>query len=404
MRILKYIFLLLLLASFGLAVFIATQKGDFDVTRSKVINVSDSIAFEYVNDLKNLKSYNTWSKPELNPNYKFSKKTTGIGSNSFWKDADNQGNIKTIATKENKSISQKMTFAGYDSEINWKFKDTIGGTKITYRTKGILPFGLKVYTFVNGGADKVIGNKFMKSLAQLDKSIHTVVPEKIIPETIEKPVVEDIYNINVDGLVTKISNYYAYIPINSKISNIDKNFKILVPKIEKFLIKNSIVKTGKPFIIYKTYQIENDFSNFWVCIPVNKEYLINNDSEIMMGKSPSYQALKTTLKGNSSHIEETYGTIEGYIKENSMVKDTIPFIELYNKSALDTKDANQWITKVYIPITNKKAVAKTLSVKKKIKSNSVKLYPDTPTTSTSEQPKSEAPKKQEEVPNYEGDN
>ncbi len=404
MRILKYIFLLLLLASFGLVVFIATQKGNFDVTRSKVINVSDSTAYEFVNDLKNLKSYNTWSKPELNPNYKFSEKTTEIGSNSFWKDYDNQGKIKIIAAKKNKSISQKMTFAGHDSEIHWKFKDTVGGTKITYRTKGVLPFGLKVYTFVNGGAEKVIGNKFSKSLDQIDKSIKIVIPEKILPDTIQKQIVEDIYAVTIDGPVTKISNFYAYIPINSKISNIEKNFKILVPKIEKFLIKNNIVKTGKPFISYKSYQIENDFTNFWVCIPLNKEYLINNESEIMIGKSPSYQALKTTLKGNTSHIEEAYGDIENHIKKNLFVKDTLPTIELYNKSALDVKNSNQWITTVYIPISNKKTVPKTISVKKKIKSNTVQLYPDSPSTSTSEIPKPETPKKQEEVPNYEGDN
>jgi hypothetical protein len=404
MRILKYIFLLVLLAAFALAVFIATQKGDFDVTRSKVVNVSDSTAYHYIKDLKNWKSYNSWSKPELNPSYKFSKKTTEIGSTLYWKDSDNEGNIKNVESKNNKSISQKMTFKGYDSQINWKFKDTVGGTKITYRTKGVLPFGLKVYTYVNGGADKVIGNKFTKSLAQIDKSIHIFIPEKVVPETIEKPVVEDIYNITIDGLVTKISNFYAYYPINSKISNIDKNFKILVPKIEKFLIKNSIVKTGKPFIIYKSYQIENDFANFWVCIPVNKEYLINNDSEIMMGKSASYQALKTTLKGNSSHIEETYGTIESHIYQNQMVKDTIPIIELYNKSVLDTKDSNEWITTIYTPVSSKKAVAKMPLIKKKIKSNTVKLYPDAPSSSNSEQPKPETPKKQEEVPNYEGDN
>ncbi len=404
MRILKYIFFLLLLASFALAVFIATQKGDFDVSRSKVIKVSDSTAFTFVNDLKNWKTYTTWSKPELNPIYKFSKKTAGIGSSLYWKDNDNEGNVKIISDAKYKSISQKMIFEGYDSEINWKFKDTLGGTKITYQTKGIMPFGLKVYTFLNGGADKVIGNKFSKSLAQIDKKIHVVVPKKILPDTIETPVIEDNYTIVVDGMVTKISNFYAYIPINSKITNIDKNFKILVLKIYKFLTKNNIVKTGKPFIIYNSYNIEQDFSNFSVCIPIDKEYLINNDSEIMMGKSPSYQALKTTLTGNSTHIEETYGTIESYLLQNRIAKDTLPFIELYNKSSIEIKDPNQWITTIYMQVSPKKLILKPKTVlKKKPKSTTVKLYPDTP-TSTADQPKPEAPKKEEEVPNYEGDN
>ncbi len=404
MRILKYFFLLFLLASFGLSVFVATQKGDFDVSKSKVINVSLPTAYGYIGNHKNLQFYNAWSKPELKAVYKLSKNTAGVGSFVSWKDSDNEAKLKTIEVTDNKRILQKMTFEGYDSTINWIFKDTIGGTKITYQAKGVLPFGLKVYTFINGGANKVIGNKFEKSLAQIDASIKIAKPQITKPSTSQKPITADNYDIIVNGLVTKISNYYAYYPINSKISNIDKNFNILVPKIEKFLIKNNIVKTGKPFIIYKSYDVVADFSNFWICIPVNKEYLINNDSEILMGKSDSYQALKTTLKGNTTHIEEAYGMIETHISENRLLKDTLSVLELYTKSSLDTKDFNKWITTVYIPISSKKATVKPASIaKKKINSNTVKLYPDTQTP-VSEQPKSEIPKKVEEVPNYEGDN
>jgi hypothetical protein len=40
---------------------------------------------------------------------------------------------------------------------NWKFKDTVGGTKVTWRSKGKMDFMFKIYSALNGGVDKIIG-------------------------------------------------------------------------------------------------------------------------------------------------------------------------------------------------------------------------------------------------------
>ena len=37
-----------------------------------------------------------------------------------------------------------MNYNGTTSEVFWRFKDTIGGTKVTWRTKGNLSFALKI--------------------------------------------------------------------------------------------------------------------------------------------------------------------------------------------------------------------------------------------------------------------
>ena len=53
MRILKYIFLLILLALVGITVYVATQKGDFEVSKSSFLKTQRSTVFDYVNDYKN---------------------------------------------------------------------------------------------------------------------------------------------------------------------------------------------------------------------------------------------------------------------------------------------------------------------------------------------------------------
>ena len=53
MRIVKYLFLLFLLSLVALSIFIATQKGEFRVEKSMIINSQKSTAFSYANELKN---------------------------------------------------------------------------------------------------------------------------------------------------------------------------------------------------------------------------------------------------------------------------------------------------------------------------------------------------------------
>ena len=50
MRILKYLFLLLLLFFIGLTVFVTTQKGEYEVICSKVIKTPKPTVYNYLNE------------------------------------------------------------------------------------------------------------------------------------------------------------------------------------------------------------------------------------------------------------------------------------------------------------------------------------------------------------------
>ena len=171
MKILKYIFLLILLAFFALSVFIATQKGDFEVERSKIIKSPKSTVFNYVNDYRNWENFGSWKIDDPKMQFIYPANTIGKGGSYSWNGTDGSGKIKTVALIDNQSIAQKMDYSGSLSEVNWTFKDTIGGTKVTWRSKGTMNFGFKIYTIFQGGADKVIGSMYERSLANLDKSL-----------------------------------------------------------------------------------------------------------------------------------------------------------------------------------------------------------------------------------------
>lgn len=66
MRIVKYIFLLLLLAAIAVSVYIGTQSSDFDIQRSKVIAIDQQALFNYVDEYKNWEDWGPWQK-KTNP-------------------------------------------------------------------------------------------------------------------------------------------------------------------------------------------------------------------------------------------------------------------------------------------------------------------------------------------------
>ena len=215
MKILKYIFLLLLLSFISFSVFIATQKGTFHVVKSSLIHASKVNTFNYVNDFQNWEDFMNLGTNESVRN-SFTKNSIGKGAKYSWEGTEENGSVQTFLVKENDSISQKMDIDGSEFHLTWIFKDTIGGTKVTMKSKGEMSFSYKIYTALHGGASKIIGNLFGKSLANLDRNLNYEI---------------NTYTIKIGGLVRKLSSPYLKQTFTCKISAVAKNSKIVFPKL-----------------------------------------------------------------------------------------------------------------------------------------------------------------------------
>ena len=149
MRIIKYLLLLFLLSLVGITVYVATQKGDFEVSKSSIIKTPRNTVFDYVNDYKNWETFGSWMDKENNIKFEYPSKTMGSGGYCSWESNSVDGNIKTYFVKENDSIFQKANFNSTKSDIYWTFKDTTGGTKVTVHSKGKMDVLTKIKTFFN---------------------------------------------------------------------------------------------------------------------------------------------------------------------------------------------------------------------------------------------------------------
>jgi len=335
MRIIKYLFLLLLLSLVALSIFIATQKGVFTVERSKIINSQKSSLFNYANDLKNWKEWNSLAVEDSLLNIVYSNNTIGKGSFCSWDGKEGAGELKTINVKQDDSILQTMDINGNIADISMSFKDTLGKTKVTWKAKGKMSFTFKILSVFNGGANKLFGSIFEKSLANLDKKLDYEI---------------NTYNVKVNGVVKKLEAFYLAQTFTSEFSNVSKNTSIVFSKITTFCNNNNITIKGKPFVIFHTYDTTNKLTKISICIPIKDPIFITEGSEISSDTLPSFEAVKTTLTGDYSHTQKALDKTLEYLKTNNIKTDpSFSRLELYSIGKNEINSPSKWKTEIYFP-------------------------------------------------------
>ena len=336
MRILKYIFLLILLALVGITVYVATQKGDFEVTKSSIVKTQRSTVFDYVNDYKNWETFGSWMQKDSNIKFNYDAKTIGAGAKCSFENGSDDGDIKTFFVKENDSLAQKANFNGTTATISWTFKDTIGGTKVTVHCKGKMDIITKITTFFKGGVTSIIDDICEKSLRNLDKTLNYEMKT---------------YSIKVNGIVQRPSGFCLKKTVSSHIKSVSKNTKIMIQNMVRFFKKNKIAMAGKPFVMYDRYDVVNDFATISVCIPVRNQISISPGSDVTSGEIIAFTCLKTTLTGDYSHSKEAWVKAKKYITDNGLKENFAgSYTEAYVKTIDDIKQPSKWITEIYIPI------------------------------------------------------
>ncbi|AWA30718.1 transcriptional regulator [Flavobacterium magnum] len=332
MRILKYIFLLILLAVIAVTVFVATQKSEFEVTRSVVINVPRGIVYNYVNDYRNWEDWGSWKEGDASMKFSYAENTVGTGASYSW-DGSSDGKMTTVFAKQNDSIAQKAIVSDHQYNAYITFKDTAGGTKVTWKAKGSVDFMTKVNATFSGGADKLMGDLFEQSLYNLNKTITREI---------------NTFDVKVDGIVKQPGGFYVKKRIVCLKSEMLGQLHQQLPKIIQFFKKTNMQMNGKPFVIFDN--ADSDTVRFSVCGPLKEEIFVSKESDITVQFLDPFSALKTTLTGDYSHREAARSKGLSHFNENKMERGSSREIEIYEISALDNRHPSKWKTAFLIPV------------------------------------------------------
>ncbi|WP_452222947.1 SRPBCC family protein [Lacinutrix chionoecetis] len=339
MKALKYIFFLILIAIIALAIYIAVQPSEFNVTRTRTINAPAAVIYNEVNDFKNWESWSSWA--EKNPDMKITlpEQTVGEGAMYTWEDEDGVGTMKTVETNTNKSIDQMMQFGDFPpSNVSWKFKPNAdGSTDVTWDIAGKdLPFGFKAYTAFMGGMEKQIGPEYERSLEKLDS---------IVISDMKK------YSIVVDKETTQHSGgFYIYNTTATTFEDFQTKMASMLPEVITYAQNNNITMAGAPFILYHKWDEENNAVMFSCCVPTTAR-VITTGSTILTGKLEPFKAVKTTLTGDYDNLKEAWETAMKTIAESGLEQDENgPTLEAYLNSPMNTPNPADLKTEIFIAV------------------------------------------------------
>lgn len=319
MRILKYILLLLLLLSVAFVVFVATQKADYKIVRSKEIKIAPDVVFTFVSDSSSNQDWSPWKSEEAS--------------------------FKNIKITPNDSLIQNITISEIKNESLMRFQKTKNGVLITWEMKGNLDFNLKLLSVLQGGVENVLGDKLEEGL-----------------ENIDTYLVKELktFNIKINGLVTKhMTNYIQQIDTCTT-ADFHKVSKSMLQNMISFVKKNDIEILGLPFITYESISTNDNEIIFAMCVPVEEEILTTPGSEISGGHFDEFLAVKTTLTGDYTHRKEAWNKARNYVRKNKLAEDSFngKFIEVYKVSLPKERKPSKWVTELYVPVKKKVSAPK----------------------------------------------
>ena len=338
MKILKYIFLLLLLCGIAGFVFIATQPGEYTITKSKEISASKDVVFNFVDD------YTNWHLWNIAIDTASSKELLSEDLKSYTISNENESTTyETLQKQVSDSISQKLTQNNLTYNLVWKFKSTSKGTLISCEMKGTMSLKQKIFSVLQGGAQNYLGDDIQKNLQNIDKYLTSQLNK---------------FNIKIYGLVTNEGTLFIKQVDSSSTKEFNAVSKTKIPQLIKFAKENHINYTETPFTLIDYWDTSNNKTKFSICLPVKEEIITSEGSDVLGGELFAFRAVKVTLTGDYSHIRKAWDEGFKYIERNKLIEDKKgSYIETYKVFSPNEKEPSKWVTDIYIPIVTQ-AVAK----------------------------------------------
>ena len=338
MKALKYLLFLLLIFIIGMAIYIAVQPNNFEVTRTRNIKAPAPVLYNNVIDFKNWEAWSSWAEADPNMKIKLPEQTKGVNGSYSWEDKDGIGTMKTVNTVPNTTIQQRMQFADFpSSDVTWSFKQKEdGSTDAIWTISGKdLPFKFKAFSILMGGMEQQIAPHYERSLEKLDSI--AVASMKV-------------YNVVVNGITQHGGGYYIYNTASCKISDLTNKMQELMPTVNIYAQNNNIIMAGAPFTIYHKWDVENDAVMFSCCIPTT-EKIITSEPDILTGQLKPFKAVKITLNGDYSNLEKAWEKASKYIADNNLEEiDDSSALEVYQNNPKSTPNPADLITEIYIAV------------------------------------------------------
>lgn len=339
MKLLKYIFFLILIIIIGGSLYLATKNGDYDISRERIIKAPSEVIFNNVNDYKNWAKWGPWYEMDSTITTTYPENTIGKDASYSWKDASGGGSMKTIEVDNNKSLLQEIAFntplGESKSNISWNFNKVDEGTEVTWGMKGTHNFMDKAYFLISGtNFENMMNDMFDRGLELLDLNIQS---------DLEK------HSVEIKGIIDHGGGYYLYQSTACKQDQIGAKMGTMFNSVIKYMADNNIEASGKPFSLTHKWDEVNKTTVFSTCVPVNERIITNGD--VLTGYLKPQKCFKAIALGDYKFLEESWNAVfKAMEEENIIFIETVEPFEVYVVSTHEEPNPSKWVTDIYVPI------------------------------------------------------
>ncbi len=342
MKILKYLFFLLLIVIIAGAIYVATKDGNYQVEESAIINAPVPVVFNEVNNFKNWEQWGPWMDDSDDLIINYPENTTGQGASYSWKSEElGDGSIRNTKVIPNSTIDQilifKSTYGESKSDGYWNFEEVEDGTKVTWGIIGEQDFMEKLaFTFMDKSFSAMVKPMFAEGLEKL---------KKITLEKMYK------YAVNVDGVTTHGGGFYMYATTATKISQVQTKMQQMFADVSLYMEQNNITAMGNPFILYNQWDEQNNSAIYSAGVFTPSLVITPLESSVLNGMMPVQKVLKTTLTGDYKYLKQAWESAYKYAEENNLpIATETPAFEVYVTDSKESPNPANWVTEIYIPL------------------------------------------------------
>ena len=348
MKAFKYLLLLLLVIIVACAVYFGAQDGKYSVTRSRDIPAPAPVVFEQIDNLSNWENWGPWMDLDPAMEIQYNEKPSGIGAAYQWKSDDpnvGNGRMTTTLVTPNQSVDQEIFFevpivGESKSDIRWDLEPLENNaTRVSWTMSGENDLLSKVMIALSGeDMESSIGEMLEQGLENLEATTQQVMAA---------------YSVNVDGYSNRPGQYYLYMSTSTTRAGFQNNLAQMYGALSQYVASNNLRTQGMPMAFYEKFDPANDAIIFSAALPTSERIETPLGTNILSGYAPEHRAVKVTLRGNYSHLNEAWDTAMQYVTENNLTQletTDIPPYEIYVTDPGVRPNPADWVTELYIPV------------------------------------------------------
>ncbi|GAK77607.1 SRPBCC family protein [Nonlabens ulvanivorans] len=339
MKVLKYLFLFILVIIIGAAVYFSLQDGTYYITEKKIIKAPPEMIYEEISDFKNWNHWNPWTNSTEVTNT-LGDITTGINGNYSFKDEYGNGSMTITALEPNKSVESEMEYhtsiSDSKSVVTMTLNPVPEGTEVVWNIKGEDGLKNKVMNFILGlDLEEEIRPMYKKGLNNIEEYLLVEMKK---------------YEISNPGLVDYGGGYILYQTTSTSMDKFSGEMAIMLQDIMKYMKEENISMYGMPMSIYEKFDHNNNSVIFSAAIPVRDRVIPATDAAVLCTYIEPTRAVKVTLKGTYDHLQETWDKGQLFMAQQGYIPGLQAPFEVYKTDPALTPNPADNITEIYLPV------------------------------------------------------